>query len=141
MKREKFGLLSLSKEHRIQIFSEAGSDKTPPFIQHNYWNRCLCCGSYNDVTRAHLMVNSGRFTSTYEKFGIASGFETDFDGFSERNHIPLCGTLGTRGTCHDAFDNGSMTLVYDPFERKYCFYWPGNARHMKQVFPPKSKLP
>jgi len=66
------------------------------------------------VTKAHLVVyNTRKHAEFFDKFGTASGYSTDFDGNSERNHIPLCGTLGDKGSCHNAFDKFKMTFL-DP---------------------------
>jgi hypothetical protein len=139
----------LSKDKRVEIFSASGTDRTPRFSTHAdpYWSRCLCCGTTArgeiGITRAHLVVNNRqKYSDTYDKWGRTAGFATDFVGESERNHVPLCGTLGALGTCHDAFDKDEMTLVYDPFTREYRIFWPANHKHHdKVVHPPATMAP
>ena len=36
--------------------------------------------------------------------------------------IPLCGTKGEAGTCHNEFDNFGITLLYNPLTKKYVKY-------------------
>jgi hypothetical protein len=135
--------LSNRNDKRVEIFSASGSDRTPQFPRHNYWTTCLCCGTKTNVTRAHLVVNSTtKHQDVYLQFGKSAGYSTDFDGYSERNHIPLCGTLGDTGTCHDSFDSAQMSLIYNPFSRQFQIYWPKSKRfHQKVVRIPDDKKP
>jgi hypothetical protein len=151
LKKEKFEKLLLHRDDRVAIFSASGkSSKTPQFAEDEYWWKCLCCGYENiknrrkdkKVTRAHLIVhNKSTYENVYKRFGIEAGYTTDFDGYSERNHIPLCGTLGEKGTCHDAFDTFKMTLVYDPFTKEFKIYWPRSSLDSRVVTIPRMKLP
>jgi hypothetical protein len=138
---EAFQLMADSADSRALLFSEVGSNRTPPFRQNSaYWATCLHCGVKNNVTRAHLMTNADRLRKEQQKyFGLEAGYASEFDGFSERNHIPLCGTLGKIGTCHHNFDSGKLTLVYNPFSRKYFFYELDKKLHEVQV--PKDIVP
>lgn len=143
LKKVKFDMISHSNDIRVDIFSRSGSSRTPSFEHHDYWRKCLCCGTNKNVTRAHLLVNNvTKFADVYPNFGTKAGYTTDFDGSSERNHIPLCGTLGVPGSCHNSFDSGEMTLIYDPFTKQFRIYWPKNKKHHnKTVKIPKDKMP
>ena len=46
----------------------------------------------------------------------------ELDSKSKRNFIPLCGTKGEAGTCHNEFDNFGITLLYNPLTKKYVKY-------------------
>ena len=140
LKQEKFNLLA--NDERVAIFSASGSDRTPHFPLHDYWTKCLCCGTKTNVVRAHLVVNSEKFKGVYPQFSKFGGYSTDFEGISERNHIPLCGTLGQLGTCHHSFDSAQMSLIYNPFSRLFKIYWPKNkVHHQKVVTIPEAKKP
>ena len=58
----------------------------------------------------------------YKKFGINNRYVDELDSKSKRNFIPLCGTKGQAGTCHNEFDNFGITLLYNPLTKKYVKY-------------------
>jgi hypothetical protein len=39
--------------------------------------------------------------------------------FSIRNVIPLCGNLGQRDSCHDAYNRHVVAMLHNPFEQRY----------------------
>ena len=49
-----------------------------------------------------------------QNFGINNRYVDELDSKSKRNFIPLCGTKGQAGTCHNEFDNYGITLLYNP---------------------------
>jgi hypothetical protein len=89
-----------------------------PDYRDKYWDTCLCCGSNENVTEARLIPAN----STADYSFLRDGYSSEFQPQSPRNRIPLCGTLGTNGTCHDYFDRHKLTLIYNPLSRKYIFY-------------------
>jgi hypothetical protein len=135
-------MMYLSKCPLVTAFDVKGSFKTPPFRRsrdqeyETYWATCLHCGHQNprpgdpgrQVTRAHIIINSNNhnFQDVYRCFGRAEGYKDDFDGFSERNQVPLCGTEGDVGSCHDLVDSFQLVLLYDPLQRIYYFYSDSN---------------
>lgn len=150
LRDQKFGTLNSMRDKRVGIFEEKGSISTPSFTSavrnDPYWGKCAVCGKKNrsnsrdlavHVTRAHILINSNKknHKDIYKQFGIAGGYTSEFDGFSPRNHVPLCGTEGTRGTCHDAFDTYKLALVYNPLTRMVRVHWPGSAYHDREFVP------
>lgn len=116
-----------------------------------YNNTCAFCGTNVNVTHAHLVASNHALT--YDEFSTARGYNTDLDVLSPRNFLPLCGTLGVKETCHDAFDKYRMTLVYSAQRRVYTIYCLDLKRapqrianlHLKDIivddnFPPYRRL-
>lgn len=81
-----------------------------------YWKVCLFCGSDDNITRARLVADSKDMN--YSAFGKPY-YKTDLDLKSIRNFIPLCGTLGQKGTCRDLFDKYLISMLYNPLSKKY----------------------
>ena len=81
-------------------------------IKNTYGPICLFCGSNEGVTLAHLVA--GNAYVDYSSFGIPT-YREDLDVKSARNFIPLCGTLGMEGSCHNEFDQYLITVVHNPF--------------------------
>lgn len=50
-------------------------------------------------------------------------FNSDFHFSSPRNLVLLCGTKGKSGTCHFAFDNHLVGLLYHPLMNKIQIHW------------------
>lgn len=81
--------------------------------------KCVVCGKDDkdtQITLAHIVSSA---IGDYDAFGTKNGYISDFDVFSVRNFMPLCGTHGERGTCHDAMDNHHIYIVYNAFDRTY----------------------
>ena len=123
-------LSHLKNDPAVKQFSVASSIKTPPFSQQiqQDFSRCLCCGTTQSVTRAHLIPNSR--SSDFSRYN--NGYDSPFDPVSPRNHIPLCGNKGTHGTCHHLFDEGELTLLYNPFQELYFWHCPTNQKYHNQ---------
>lgn len=85
-------------------------------IKTKYKHKCLFCGSANP-TLAHLVAGNSHVD--YSLFGTRNGYKSDLDVKSQRNFIPLCGTLGEIGTCYHEFDTYKMSLLYDPLSQEY----------------------
>ena len=84
------------------------SDETPSSVKNDNRDRfgkCCVCNKTDHITMAHILP----FRNTCKKLGV------DFD---VTNFIPLCGTLGQRGTCHDMFDRNLMGFVINGRHRK-----------------------
>mmetsp|Transcript_1923 Transcript_1923/g.3055 ORF Transcript_1923/g.3055 Transcript_1923/m.3055 type:complete len:252 (-) Transcript_1923:5-760(-) len=90
-----------------------------------YWQSCLFCGCNVKVSEAHLI--NGVNGMDYSQFGVQVGYENDLDVSSARNYIPLCGSLGDKGTCHDSFDRHKIAMLYNPFLRKFYLYSQENS--------------
>lgn len=89
-------------------------------IDETYGKTCIFCGeSTGNVTKAHLIA--GNKMIDYTPFGIPT-YKDDLDVKSARNFLPLCGTEGQEGTCHNEFDKFLMSLLYDPFSGKYSIF-------------------
>lgn len=82
---------------------------------------------------------------------FSKGYVAELDVKSPRNFIPLCGTLGSYGTCHDEFDKFRLTLLYRPFASTYTIYCldmdesSKKSLHLKDIvvdpnFPPYRRL-
>ena len=87
-------------------------------IDEWYGKKCVICGA-DGATRAHIV--SGRVTTDFESFGPPT-YSDALDVKSHRNFIPLCGTLGEKGSCHDAFDRFLITILYNEIAGKYVCY-------------------
>ena len=83
----------------------------------NCWFCSRVDGPEIKITNAHL-VSSGIDEFYIERFN-SQEYSVPFDPENIRNFIPLCGTLGARETCHDAFDKHVISLIYDPLAA--CF--------------------
>lgn len=57
--------------------------------------------------------------SDYRPFGKGNGYKDELEVFSDRNYMPLCGTDGESGTCHDAIDKHLIHVVYNPLTKSY----------------------
>jgi len=86
-------------------------------VRKCYGIKCLFCGETNDVSLAHLVA--GNIAVDYSAFGKSNGYRDDLDVKSPRNFIPLCGSLGKVGTCHDAFDKHLLTMLFNPMNNLY----------------------
>lgn len=53
---------------------------------------------------------------------FCEGYSTPLDVKSARNFLPLCGTEGIYGTCHDEFDKFRITLLYNPLRGVYTIF-------------------
>jgi len=80
-------------------------------IKQSYGGKCLFCGSNAGVTLAHLVA--GNSDVNYSVFGKPTYID-DLDVRSVRNFIPLCGTHGMDGSCHNEFDNYLIGVVPIP---------------------------
>jgi len=77
---------------------------------------CFFCGTTEAVSIAHI-VSTGKVA--YDHFGPTYGYRTPLNVFSVRNFIPLCGTLGQRDSCHDAYNRHLVAILHNPFEQRY----------------------
>ena len=109
-KRQRKKITSDAKANAKKIFTSDGSIPL----------RCVVCGSQdsvdNKITLAHIISSAH---PDYDVYGIKNGYKTDLDVFSERNYIPLCGTDGASGSCHDAMDKHLIHIVYNPIRKLY----------------------
>jgi hypothetical protein len=112
-----------------------------------YGGCCAFCGSPDNITMAHIVPGAGDVD--YSPFN--DGYSTPLDVKSPRNFLPLCGTEGKHGTCHDEFDKFRLTLLYNPFRQAYTLYCldlvnsPKASLHLKDInvdpnFPPYRRL-
>ncbi len=109
------------------------------FIDETYHNTCLFCSSTDGVTKAHIVASNRK--KDYSAFGTKNQYVNELDTKSPRNFLPLCGTKGMTGTCHDFFDKYVLALLYHPFD-KYFFLYSldptlkdsyGNFFHMRRI--------
>ena len=90
---------------------------------------CLICGTEDNISIAHIITTG---ENDYSEYGIGFGYKSDLNVFSPGNFIPLCGHLGNRGTCHDAFDRYLVSIVFNPFEKRYLLICADDApEHLK----------
>lgn len=112
-----------------------------------YNGKCAFCGTAVNITLAHIIP--GSYDVDYSPF--SKGYESELIVKSARNFLPLCGTPGMYGTCHDEFDKFRLTLLYRPLASKYTIYCldqnssPKSHLHLKDVdvdpmFPPYRRL-
>ena len=71
---------------------------------------CAACGSNDAVSAAHILISIE---------DLATAKMTMDEYASEKNFIPLCGTKGSKGTCHDAFDTGNLSFVHNPVKHAW----------------------
>jgi hypothetical protein len=116
---------SISVDERLSFFSVAmppSSGKhsnASKAIDNNYGKRCLFCGDTTNISKAHIVA--GNHLVNYSCFGKPT-YKDDLDCKSPRNFLPLCGTLGAFGTCHDRFDKYLVTLLYNAINNTYYIY-------------------
>lgn len=112
-----------------------------------FGGKCAFCGTNNNITMAHIVA--GVNGVDYSPF--CDGYSTPLDVKSARNFLPLCGTEGSYGTCHDEFDKFRITLLYNPLRQAYTIYCldlvnsPKAALHLTDInvdpnFPPYRRL-
>lgn len=88
---------------------------------------CIICGVSDSITMGHI-ISSGH--DNYDIFSTKMKgdhqpppgwrpYKNDLDVFSYRNFIPLCGTDGMSGSCHNAFDKHLIFIRYDPFQKSF----------------------
>ena len=132
-------VLEIEKDERITFFgtrmlpSSGGHSKASKKLKGYYKKTCLFCGNTEpDVTSAHIVA--GNKQKSYSQFGRPK-YKSNLQIKSARNFIPLCGTLGMEGTCHDNFDRYLMTLIYNPLQQEYTVYCLGSQHqlHGKKV--------
>ena len=116
--------LALRDDPRLQYFSataapSSGRHSTADTELNNWYNgKCVLCGG-DGAKRAYLL--SGNHTSLYPGFGPPI-YEEAVAIKSSRNFIPLCGSLGTKGTCHDAFDRHLLAILYNVISNSFSCY-------------------
>jgi hypothetical protein len=118
--------LDLNFDSRLSYFSDGidGSSgkhsKASAYITMVYGKKCYFCGETKGISSAHLVaaVKDCKF----EGFGRQNGYIDELDVKSPRNFIPLCGSKGVRGTCHDEFDNYNIALFFNPLKSKYVIH-------------------
>jgi hypothetical protein len=93
---------------------------TPAKTMSADYQACIVCGAQSKLTNAHIVT--ARKDVDYSAFGTAGGYVNDLNVKCPRNFLRLCGILGEKGTCHDAFDQYHLTIVFNPFQRKF-FVW------------------
>jgi hypothetical protein len=123
---------SIAQDDRIYFFSKAmpkSSGKhsiASRILDAAYGPRCLFCDETNDVTKAHIVA--GNKDVDYSVFSKPNYID-NLDVKSPRNFIPLCGTDGKEGTCHNEFDKYLMTLLYNPLQGTF------EVRCLRDSFP------
>jgi hypothetical protein len=117
--------MAINSDERLSYFSpmvrSAGKhSKASAQIRESavFGGCCAFCGTTNNITIAHIVAGSNDID--YSAFN--KGYETPLDVKSARNFLPLCGTLGLQGTCHDEFDRYRITLLYNPFDEVYTIF-------------------
>jgi hypothetical protein len=117
--------MAINSDERLSYFSpmvrSAGKhSKASAQIRESavFGGCCAFCGTTNNITIAHIVAGSNDID--YSAFN--KGYETPLDVKSARNFLPLCGTLGLQGTCHDEFDRYRITLLYNPFDDVYTIF-------------------
>jgi hypothetical protein len=83
-----------------------------------FGGRCAFCGTSNNITVTHIVPGDNHLD--YSPF--CEGYSTPLDVKSARNFLPLCGTEGIYGTCHDEFDKFRITLLYNPLRGVYTIF-------------------
>ena len=117
---------SLRNDPKLFYFSRkaapsSGKHSTADNLVDEYYKGvCVLCGEVG-ATRAHLI--SGNSTTVFEGFGPPR-YKEGLDVKSVRNFLPLCGTFGEIGTCHNEFDTYGLAILYnaicgEPYH--YCF--------------------
>lgn len=100
---------------------------------------CVVCGSTESVSVAHIVSSA---LSDYTEFGVKNNYIDEIDVFSVRNFMPLCGTEGADGTCHDAIDKHQIHISYDTFQKSYHLSCsPGAAVRFQSMNNRKLKTP
>jgi hypothetical protein len=84
-------------------------------ISQSYGRKCLFCGCSGKISTVHLVAGNSKVN--YSPFGSANGYIGELDVKSPRNFIPLCGTLGQEGTCHDGFDKHLIMILHNPLAK------------------------
>ncbi len=146
--------IAVTQDDRLVFFSRVvrstGRHSTASKLIRNskvYQNSCAFCGDTTLVTVTHI-VPGGNYID-YTPF--SKGYVSELDIKSPRNYLPLCGTLGSYGTCHDEFNKFRLTLLYRPFESRYTIFCldlsesPKSRLHLKDIavdpdFPPYRRL-
>ena len=135
--------LKIGNDKRLEYFG-VGMTRSNVSVHDSIWrnvrtlygNSCLFCGATYNITRAHIVAANKNVD--YSVFGRANGYKDELDVLSPRNYIPLCGSLGVNGSCHDAYDKHQIALMYNPFEQVYVLYCYGDSPkfrelHMKKI--------
>jgi hypothetical protein len=118
-------ILDTEKDERLSVFStrmrssSGGHSKASKQIKKYYSKTCLFCGTTENITCAHIVA--GNKDVDYKSYGKPI-YKSNLDYKSNKNYIPLCGTLGVEGTCHNDFDKYLMTLIYNPLDRAYSIF-------------------
>ena len=90
-----------------------------------YKKQCIICANGSrfsgTVTRAHLVVGVSSPEYNYKEFNPPN-YNTSLDPNCSKNFIPLCGTKGTHGCCHDAFDKFKLTIIHNVLLNTYTCY-------------------
>jgi hypothetical protein len=135
------GQLSLFADRRLHFFSRSmsGSGKSNlspatlfkanrefKLIQDFYKGRCAFCNKAGTrarvISKAHLVASNRK--ENYDALGTANNYKNDLNLYSGRNYLPLCGSLGVQGSCHNEFDNYLITILHNSFDGTYklhCF--------------------
>lgn len=87
-----------------------------------YAGRCAFCGTHGTSDRPITMAHIVAGASDLDYSPFSTGYRTPLDVKSPRNFLPLCGTEGSYGTCHDEFDKFRITLLYNPFTLSYSIF-------------------
>jgi hypothetical protein len=127
-------VLEVEKDERLSFFStrmlpssgkhSRASKRLKSFYSVSGKKKCLFCEKIESencmISSAHIVAGTDQ--KDYSTFGKKNHYSSELDFKSERNFIPLCGTLGATGTCHDYFDKYLMTLIYNPLKKEYSIY-------------------
>jgi hypothetical protein len=100
--------------------SSSRPSRTNSILRDQYGGRCLLCDETTGVGFAHIVASAKELN--FKSFGVENGYIDELDVSSPRNFIPLCGSKGDRGTCHDEFDSYRIALFYNPFGRNYTVH-------------------
>jgi hypothetical protein len=113
---------SVTMDHRLKLFDQEvntnvnSSRSLKSRVKRIYENKCLFCGTNNNVTIAHIVSHNDH--ADYSRFQPPI-YKSVFDPKSIRNRILLCGTKTERGTCHNLFDHYNIAIVYNPLQNSY----------------------
>ena len=77
---------------------------------------CVVCGSTELVSTAYFVSSA---LSDNSDFGVKNNCIDEIDVFSVRIFMPLCGSEGADGICHDAIDKHQIQLRFDTFKKSY----------------------
>jgi len=130
--------LKLNTEPALKLFdnvSGCGSEAFHKSVKSNVMrvceNKCAICGvggtPENPVSVAHILPGNPAENLPGRAAAFACvnrpRFKDDYLFGSYRNGVVLCGTKSIVGSCHWAYDNHHVGIIYNPFSQKYEVFW------------------